>query len=213
MIRRSFEKGYHEHFLYREIENSPRNQARLALIRSLQPGGQLLEVGCAPGGFLRLAAAHYDIQGIDISRHAIQALREQFGERIQTANIELHPFPPLAFDIIVAFNIFEHLRRPEKVIARLVQALRPGGLRVGSVPYNAHLVGSLVTRVTNLFDRTHVSTLPPDAWQRILAHAGLRELQLFGEIPIGRNRCHYLTGDGWENLAFNLMFVGRKPAG
>jgi SAM-dependent methyltransferase len=210
MPQSNFEKNYHEKFFYREANDSQRNQARLKLIQSRHSGGKLLEIGCGTGGLLRLADAHYEVEGIDISRHAVQTLRAQFGERVRAADIEISPLPAARYDLVVAFNILEHLRRPEKAAAKIFQALRPGGLLVGSVPYNAHLVGRLVTRIGNHFDRTHISTLPPDAWMRILKHAGFAEVQFFGEIPFGRNRCRYLTGDGWENLAFNLMFIGSK---
>ncbi|MBE0695743.1 MAG: hypothetical protein IH586_02360, partial [Anaerolineaceae bacterium] len=66
-----------------------------------------------------------------------------------------------------------------------------------------------ITRIGSYFDRTHISTFPPDAWQRIFTHAGFKDVLFFGEINLGRNHCRYLRGKSWPHFAFNLMFVCR----
>lgn len=210
LISKDYEDGYHERFLYNEVANSQRNRARLQLLMDHIPGGNLLEIGCGKGGLLDLARAHYEIEGIDISRHAIQSIRGQFGDRVRVANIEWSPLPSRRFDVIAAFNILEHLKRPDRALVKIYQALRGGGILAGSVPYYAGLVGRIVTRIGNFIDRTHVSTLPPDAWMRIFNHIGFDKVTFFGEIPFGRNHCRYLYGSHWPHFAFNLMFICQK---
>jgi SAM-dependent methyltransferase len=130
-----------------------------------------------------------------------------FGERVRVGNVEQHPLPRGRYDVVVVYNILEHLRQPEKVVARIFTSLKPGGLLIGSVPNNQHMIGRLVTHIGNYFDRTHVSTFTPDVWQRIFTHTGFLQVTLFGEITLGRNRCTYLRGPNWPHIAFNLMFT------
>jgi SAM-dependent methyltransferase len=150
---------------------------------------------------------------MDVSTYAIQSLKPHFGERVRRFNVEQHPLPREQYDVIAVYNILEHLQQPHKVAARLFAALRPGGLLIGSVPYNAGVVGRAVTHIGNFFDRTHVSTFTPPVWDRIFRHAGFAPLDLFGEVTIGRNRCRYLRGQAWPHLSFNLMFAWQKEAG
>ena len=96
------------------------------------------------------------------------------------------------YDVIVVFNILEHLKRPEKVITKLSNSLREGSLFFGSVPFNAGLLGKLHTELTIVFDKTHVSTCPPQRWLSLLKSANFRSIQVFGESIIGGRKIVYL---------------------
>lgn len=211
LIKRNYEEGYHDNILYREAPDSQRNRARLAVLLEHKTSGQLLGIGCGEGGFLRAAEAHFAVQGVDISRSAIRKIRPHFGDRVQVLDVEQRPLPKAQFDVVAAFNVLEHLRRPDKVIAKIYAALLPGGVLVGSVPNNQKVVGGLITHLGNFFDRTHVSTLTPDTWQRMFHAAGFAEIRFFGEVNLGRNRCRYVTGRAWPWVGFNLMFVCTRP--
>lgn len=210
LIRRGYEKDYHDHPFNRERSDSQRNRERLRLLLSYRQEGRLLEVGCGAGGFLRMAAAHFEVEGVDISHHAVEALRPEFGERVSVLDIAQKPLPRARWDAIIVFNILEHVRQPHRVVEKLYSALAPGGLLLGSVPNNYPPVGSVNTLVGNFFDRTHVSTFNPSTWRRIFTHAGFTALEFFGEVTLGRNRCRYLTGRLWPYVSFNLMFTGTK---
>lgn len=212
LIKRQYEEGYHDSPIYRESENSQRNQSRLTALREYQPSGRLLEIGCGQGGFLRLAEAFFEVEGMDISHAAVNAIRPHFGPRVSVVNVEQRPLPRSRYDAIAVFNILEHLRRPHKVIDKLSAALTPGGVLIGSVPNNQSLVGGAATLLSNFFDRTHVSTFKPEVWQRLFQHAGFQQVVFFGEVTLGRNRCKYLRGNNWHHFSFNLMFICKKQA-
>lgn len=210
LIRRQYQEGYHQAIFTREAPFSQRNQARLGLVLHYQPGGKLLEIGCGMGGFLRLAEKYFSVQGIDLSRSAIEAIRPHFGERVSLLNFEQSPLPGTGYDVIAVFNLFEHLRHPARAAERLYSALKTGGLMAGSVPNNFGLVGGINTCLLNFIDRTHISTFTPKTWRRIFHHAGFQDVRFFGEVTLGPNHCRYLTGQVWPYLAFNLMFVCLK---
>lgn len=166
-----------------------------------------MEIGCGKGGFLRLAEGHFQVEGLDISRHAIETIRTHFGERVSVANLATDPLPTNYYDVIVVFNILEHLDQPGQAIQKIARAVKQDGLVIGSVPNNFGLVGGLVTRIGNFIDRTHIATYPPHTWQALFKQAGFAQTDFFGEIPMGRNRCTYLHHKLWPYFSLNLMFV------
>jgi len=210
LIQDGYEKSYHENFLYREAEQSQRNQARLRLVLEQKSEGSLMEIGCGKGGFLRLAERHFAVEGMDISRYAIQAAEAHFHQKVSVGDIEQRTLPHKKYDVIAVFNILEHLHQPKTAVQRLYRSLNDGGLLVGSVPNNYGWIGGLVTRLENFFDRTHVSTYPPVVWQGIFQEAGFRVVEFFGETTFGRNHSIYLRNKAWPYVSFNLMFTCLK---
>jgi 2-polyprenyl-3-methyl-5-hydroxy-6-metoxy-1,4-benzoquinol methylase len=210
LIQSDYENDYHDNFLLREAPNSQRIGKRLALLLAHKQSGSLLEIGVGKGGLLRRAQQHFEVEGLDISQHEVDALIPHFGERVRRADVETKTLPRLRYDAIVIFNVLEHLRQPGQVIQKLWESLQAGGVMIGSMPNNFGLVGGQVTRLGNFFDRTHVSTYTPAAWRGLFQQAGFTEIDFFGEITIGRNAAVYLRGPLWPYLSFNLMFVCRK---
>ena len=206
-----FDAGYYRQILYREAANSQRNRRRLAEVLRCCSGGRLLEVGCAEGGFLSLAAAHFEVQGVDVSAYAVRAVQERYGFPARVADIERERLEGEACDVIVAFNVLEHLADPAAGIARLYESLKAGGLMIGSVPNNGGIVGRPATFIGNRLDRTHCSTFPPAAWRALFKARGFTSIRFFGELNLGRNRSLFIKNRAWKHLAFVLMFVCRKP--
>jgi SAM-dependent methyltransferase len=86
---------------------------RLDQITKYQSPGKVLDIGCGPGFFLEAAQAKgYDAYGLDPSDYIVKVAREKFGDRIQHGVIETADYPAEAFDLVVAFDTFEHIYRP-----------------------------------------------------------------------------------------------------
>ena len=210
LIQDNYEEGYHESFFMREKPDSQRIRQRMALLLAYHQEGTLLEVGVGHGGLLKRAAVYFNVEGLDISQRAVTSLAEQFGGRVRQADITSEPLPANRYDAICIFNVLEHLNQPEPVLEKCHQALKAGGVMIGSMPNNFGLVGGCVTRITNYFDRTHVSTLSPAAWRAQFEQAGFHQTDFFGEVTVGRNTAFYLKNWWWPYVSFNLMFVNRK---
>jgi SAM-dependent methyltransferase len=210
MASRRFNHRYFENPLFREKPNSPRNQKRLKEVLRHKSSGQLLEIGCAQGGFLALAEAHFAISGVDISEYAVRPLRERFGPDVKVLDIEKDALPRENYDIAVVFNVLEHLEDPSAVVDKIYASLRQDGVMVGSVPNNSGLVGRLATSIANILDRSHCSTFSPMAWRRIFSQAGFSSVEFFGELNRGRNHSVYIKSPFWKFISFGLMFVCRK---
>lgn len=99
---------------------------RLRDVRRFVPGGRLLELGCAFGDFLAMAAPFFDARGIDISRFAVKKA-QQWGRNAQQGDFLLAPDPAVTYDAICLWDTLEHLSDPAAVVEKAARWLAPGG--------------------------------------------------------------------------------------
>jgi SAM-dependent methyltransferase len=84
---------------------------------SIEPGGQVLDVGCNTGPMLiPLRRRGFDIVGI--------------GTRL--------PFRDHSFDLILLVDILEHTDDPQRVVSEVKRLLVPGGIVIATVPWAYH---------------------------------------------------------------------------
>jgi len=103
---------------------------------SLEPlrGANVLEVGCGAGRFTEvLLDAGARVFACDLSA-AVEANQANCGRHpgyfVCQADVMSLPIAPGAFDFVVALGMVQHTPSPEKTIAALAAAVRPGGLLV-----------------------------------------------------------------------------------
>lgn len=210
LFRRRFDQDYYDSLIYQTDPRSPRNRMRLNLVSAHVPHGRMLDVGIGRGDLIRIAASKFDVWAMDVSPHAASGLPPELQQRVTVGDIETAEIPAPPYDVITAFNILEHLRRPLAVIRKLHAALAPGGVFIGSVPSNTHLIGALHTAITNFFDKTHRSCYRVSTWRKAFAKAGFGDPRLFGEVMLDGAMCKYIHAPLWPHIALNLMFVARK---
>ena len=210
IVRTKYDKNYFETSFYKEAKNSQRNQNRLKEILRHKTNGKLLEIGCGKGEFLKLAIEHFDVEGMDVSEYALNSLRKFLGKKAIEGNIENADLKPGNYDVIVVFNLLEHLKDPRKVIKKLHKGLKKGGIVIGSVPNKFGLIGNMATSAMNFVDRTHCSVYTPDHWHSLFKEAGFKEINFFGEVLKNRNSNRYVKNRFWKHLSFNLIFLCRK---
>jgi 2-polyprenyl-3-methyl-5-hydroxy-6-metoxy-1,4-benzoquinol methylase len=211
IIKKRYDKNYFENISYREIPNSQRNINRLKEILKYKKNGKLFEVGCAKCEFLKLATKHFNVEGIDISTYAINSMKSTFDNKINVKDIEKVNLTPNYYDIIVIFNVLEHLKEPHLVIKKLKNSLKKDGIIIGSVPNNFGLIGKIATQIYNAADKTHCSVYPLNQWCMLLEKTGFKKITFFGEIvALGRNSNMYIKNGLWKYVSFNLMFLCNK---
>jgi SAM-dependent methyltransferase len=86
-----------------------------------------------------------DITIVDIDD--TQLRNNQYARSKICGDIQVQRFPPGSFDLIVCYNVIEHIERPDKAIDNFLEALAPGGLTFIAAP-NPHSFSGLVTRYT-----------------------------------------------------------------
>ena len=113
----------------------------------LEPGLQVLDIGCGSGRHTAAIARYKGVQvlGADINLNDVIETKKRliFQERLEgkrgrwdllAASINRLPFNDNFFDLIVCSEILEHIPDHRMAVAEVVRVLKPGGDLVVSVP-------------------------------------------------------------------------------
>jgi len=155
------------------------NEFWVRYVRNLKNGGLLLDLGCGKGFFLEAAQKFYSTYGLDISPYAISSARERCRGELKVMDANCIDFGGRQFDIIVCFDVLEHIVDPSVVISQCSRALKKGGLLIVSVP-NLESFGRFLKQKDwfGYRDSTHVSLLSKGKWTGLLELAGFTVMDL-----------------------------------
>jgi SAM-dependent methyltransferase len=119
------------------------NRLQDFLNRSLPDGRiKILEAGCGSISKIKFPEKAH-ITGIDISRKQLER-NQLVHEKIQ-GDLQTYSFPPGTFDLIVCWDVLEHLPQPREALNKMTDALKKGGLLLLKVP-NLMSVKGLITK-------------------------------------------------------------------
>jgi SAM-dependent methyltransferase len=157
---------------------------RLDFIRTVSPAGRLLEVGCSAGHFLDKARdAGYDVFGIELDPATGEFARKHYGLKVETGSIMDLKLPQSFFNIIVLFDVFEHLTGPAACLEKLISALAPGGHIVIRVPnFSSYEARVFKENWYPLDLPRHLLHFSPDTLSRMLSDAGFSLLKIIHEV-------------------------------
>jgi 2-polyprenyl-3-methyl-5-hydroxy-6-metoxy-1,4-benzoquinol methylase len=140
--------------------------------------GRLLDMACGVGYGARLLADRVagaaEVVGVDRSAEAVRYAAERYGRPgLRFAVGDALDFEDAdGFDTVVSLETVEHVPDPERLIGRLVAALRPGGVLVASVP----------TTPSADVNPHHLHDFTERSFRRMLARRGLVELDCLRQI-------------------------------
>jgi 2-polyprenyl-3-methyl-5-hydroxy-6-metoxy-1,4-benzoquinol methylase len=114
-----------------------RFERELRQLRQFCPRGSVLDVGCGSGGFLfqlkKRWQGDYDILGTDVSDGPLDYAESQ-GVPVLRGNFLEQDFGGQKFDAVTLWAVAEHLAEPNKFLAQIHAALKPGGVCFVLVP-------------------------------------------------------------------------------
>jgi len=102
----------------------------------LKSNDRILEIGCGIGTIVfELNKQGYDITGTDISTEAIAYGLKKYGDiKLQVQPAEDLQFEDQAFDVVLSFDLFEHIARIDKHISEVSRVLRQNGYYLLQTP-------------------------------------------------------------------------------
>lgn len=103
-----------------------------------------LEAGCGSVSHIRLPESAH-LTGLDISPSQLER-NKNLHERI-VGDLQTVDLPAESFDVVVCWDVLEHLREPRAAVTRLAAAVKPGGALVIACP-NPTALRSLAARLT-----------------------------------------------------------------
>lgn len=122
------------------------------------------------------------------------------------------------FSAILCLDVLEHLVDPWQTVARLHQALKPGGVIVASIPNIRHYSASLPLLFRNrwqledsgILDRTHLRFFVRESAIELMTHSGLMLDEVRG-TPAQARRMHWFRAAtlGLLNSFTDLQYLIR----
>jgi SAM-dependent methyltransferase len=100
----------------------------------LQPGSLVLDAGCGSGQALAALRDTWRVLGIDISQVAVEFCRSKGMDLSVVGDITALPLRSGALDAALSLDVFEHLDDDAAAARSLLDATRPGGVLVTTVP-------------------------------------------------------------------------------
>ena len=120
--------------LVRRLEGMITNE-RVTFVNKHTPGRRLLDVGCGNGGFvIAMAAAGYDVFGLEPYQGTSDALPEALRSRIEHTPFAAANYPKEHFDLITFWHVLEHLAQPVETLQRIRGFLKREGRLIVEVP-------------------------------------------------------------------------------
>ena len=158
-----------------ERGNLQTNLEFLAQTDLLRPDDRILEIGCGIGTVVyELSGKGHDIAGIDISGEAIEYGRKKYGDiRLEVQAAEILPYEDESFEVVMSFDLFEHIAAIDKHISEVRRVLRPGGYYLFQTPnrYSNIIYETLWTKSLQ-WRRYHPSLHSPGQLRRRMARHG-----------------------------------------
>lgn len=155
--------------------------------------GRVLDAGCSSGYLAaRLAERGSVVVGLERDERAAGEARAVC-EQVLVGDIETMelPFPPQSFDVILCGDVLEHLREPERFLARARPLIRCGGRLVLSTPNVANwtmrlglLFGRWRYTDRGILDRTHTRHFTRRTLVETLERAGYRVVVFDFTVPV-----------------------------
>lgn len=153
-------------------------------LRACLPPGDVLELGCAHGGFTALLTrAGFSARGLELDATVAGLARDTFGVSMLTGPLEEQDIAPGSLAAVVLMDVLEHLPDPVGLLRRVMGLLAPGGVVFVQTPrFPAGMThGSLVAAEDPfrrmLLPAEHLYLYSEKAVRELFAFAGMDHLR------------------------------------
>jgi cyclopropane fatty-acyl-phospholipid synthase-like methyltransferase len=149
----------------------------LRQINLLKPNNRILEIGCGIGSIVsELKGQGYDITGTDISSQAIEYGLKKYGDiKLQVQPAEDLQFDDRTFDVVMSFDLFEHITRVDRHISEVYRVLKEGGSYLFQTPNKySNVIFETLYHKSLKWRRAHPSLHTPGQLKRRLARHGFQ---------------------------------------
>jgi SAM-dependent methyltransferase len=102
----------------------------------LKSRSAVLEIGCGKGMLLNsLQQLGHDVTGIDLDPSTVAACRAAFPDvDAQVGSGDCLAFPAESFDVVMSFDVFEHIRDSDLHLREIKRVLKPDGVYLLQTP-------------------------------------------------------------------------------
>lgn len=179
-----------------------------AVAETVEDGCRILDVGCGSGKFAAMVPqARYT--GLEFTPSAADEGTAR-GLEIFVESVEAHcRRRPGHYDMVVAFQVLEHVTNPLEFLLACREALRPGGVLVISVPNDDAFQGICVNDALNMPPH-HLTRWTEAALGAVFADIGLHDMKARMEPLQSYHRIWFMRQ--FFLRALHQRLRGRAPA-
>ena len=142
------------HWWYRERRHLLARQVRA------MPPGRALDIGAAAGGNTRvLIDRGWDAIALEYSEEGARIAGAR-GVPVVRADALTLPFPDTCLDLVVAYDVLEHIRDDDRAVQEFFRVLRPGATALVAVPADPQLWSAHDEAVGHVRRYTRSSLVP-----------------------------------------------------
>jgi 2-polyprenyl-3-methyl-5-hydroxy-6-metoxy-1,4-benzoquinol methylase len=199
-------------FALRQIKDKCANKADLSI----------LEIGTGSGFFMTAARREFPrakLTGIEYDPRLLEATRKMAPfANCMHANAETFDLQPEKFDVVVSFQVIEHLYDPSAMLARAKLHLKPGGIFLVTTPNLDGLGARIMGANWHGYRDDHVSLKGVSAWIDLIQGHGFTRLYsgstffsglpIMNRIPLGIFNWSLLVMFGAARWRHGESFVG-----
>lgn len=139
----------------------------------------VLDVGSGKGAFAKNITAQKYI-GLDLSTKAKQ-MGQDIGVQVENMTIDEYAAAhPASVDVVVSFQVLEHVADPRKFLQSKIDALKPGGKLIIAVPSEDSFLQHVTNGILNMPPH-HVTRWTDDALRFIAQQYDLTLIDLYHE--------------------------------
>lgn len=175
-----YNNQYAVDFKFYQRQVSQKSRRLLKLMRRFIPQGNLLEIGCSYGCFLKKARQRgWKVKGVEISPVASHFAREEYNLPVITGSIRNTNFTDKEFDSVVMWHVLEHDLDPKGLLEKIYRYLRSNGILALTLPN----INSLSARILkgywlDLIPPAHLYQFSPVTIEKLLQSSGFQIVQL-----------------------------------
>lgn len=201
---------------YLKSEEARIDNARkdIAEIERYQQKGSILDIGCGPGLFLKVAREKgWRGQGIELSKWAFEYGKKQ-GLSMINKNLEDASLESGSFDVVTMWDVIEHVEDPSRLLKEAHRIMKKSGLLVLNTPD----IGSLFAKLTgkrwwNLM-RMHIYYFDRKTIRKILEKSGFEIIKVksYARVITPKHAVEWLKNYGilyhFLSFLFKKTFLG-----
>ena len=145
-----------------------------------------LEIGCGNGFILAEAQkiGFKRVFGVEPSRDAVNRAKPGIKSRIKVDILKRNLFKENSFDLIAAFQVFDHIPDPNKFLKICRSLLKPGGLLVLMNHDVNALSAKLLGEKSPIFDIEHTFLYSQQTISKMIDLNGLQKVKVYGPKSI-----------------------------
>ncbi|MEI7690489.1 MAG: class I SAM-dependent methyltransferase [bacterium] len=144
-------------------------------IKHYKAKGDLLDIGCAGGYFLKVAQeSGYTVKGIELNKKMVEHARKSLGLDVTHGHFKPGLYKPNSFDIIHLGDVLEHVQDPMATVLTAFRILRPGGVLFISAPLSYGMSDPKEKPMAINIPPYHIFEFTPTTLSHLVKKAGFK---------------------------------------